>query len=164
MWNNLKSMESSYFGFPINFADVRVNVDVAIGINVDVNININVCTIRLDSLAFSLASNCVWGAYNKLTKFPKCGENNIWGICYCGRLELHDGVYLQSQCDRGGGGQACSSHHQIVILICFWFYLTNLTNLQIVRRRCCLGGGGNLKWQEAITEIGCQRLKNKQNR
>ena len=30
--------QSSYFGFPINLPDVRLNVDVPIGINIDVNI------------------------------------------------------------------------------------------------------------------------------
>ena len=73
MWNNLKSMESSYFGFPINLADVRLNVDVAIGINIDVNI----IRGRVASVAFSLPGNCVWATYNKLTKFPKSEENSI---------------------------------------------------------------------------------------
>ena len=49
------------------------------------------------SVAFSLPGNCVWATYNKLTKFPKSEENSIWGICYCGRLELYNKVYLQSQ-------------------------------------------------------------------
>ena len=90
------------------------------------------------SVAFSLPGNCVWATYNKLTKFPKSEENSIWGICYCGRLELHNKVYLQSQ--RYSQGRA--------VLILRW--------------------GEDLKWWGAVItmarSMGRQRLKKKKEK
>ena len=90
------------------------------------------------SVAFSLPGNCVWATYNKLTKFPKSEENSIWGICYCGRLELHNKVYLQSQRDSQGRA----------VLILRW--------------------GEDLKWWGAVItmarSMGRQRLKKKKEK